>query len=507
MYRKDNPHQLQFEDFYIPFGGKLRSDNRWVILSKLIPWQEIEQEYAGNFEGRDSGNEAKKARIAFGALVINERLGLTDRETVLQIQENPYLQYFLGFPEYEDKPPFDHSSMVHFRKRFDKATLAKINEMIVLQAMAPQDTPEPPKEKSDDDPPADNQGKLIMDATCTPADITYPTDLKLLNEAREKTEEMIDVMHTPSVGKRKKPRSYRQRARQDYLAVAKQKKPGPKKIRKAIRKQLGYLSRNLKTIEAMIQDGRLALLDKRLYRLLLVSQELYRQQEQMYRERCHSIADRIVSIYQPHVRPIVRGKAKSPVEFGAKLSVSLVGGYSFVDTLSWDAFNESGDLVGQVEAYRERFGFYPESVHADQIYRTRENRRYCTSLGIRLSGPPLGRPRQVTEANKKDLAQARRQQKQDELDRIAVEGKFGQGKRRFSLDRIMAKLAETSEAVIMVSFIVMNLEKILSSVIFFVFSLAVWSRPVGSTLRCASNRWRQWPLAAMPKIFGDWALD
>ena len=355
MYCKDNPHQLQFEDFYLPFGGKLRSDNRWVILSKLIPWQEIEQEYARNFEGRDTGNQAKKARLAFGALVINERLGLTDRETVLQIQENPYLQYFLGFPEYEDKPPFNHSLMVHFRKRFDKATLARINEMIVLQAMAPQEEPETPKEESDDDPPATHQGKLIMDATCTPADITYPTDLKLLNEAREKTEEMIDVMHTPSVGKCKKPRTYRQRARQDYLAVAKQKKPGPKKIRKAIRKQLGYLSRNLKTIDVMIQNGRLALLDKRLYLLLLVSQEVYRQQEQMYKQRCHSIADRIVSLYQPHVRPIVRGKAKSPVEFGAKLSISLVGGYSFVDTLSWDAFNESGDLVGQVEAYRERF--------------------------------------------------------------------------------------------------------------------------------------------------------
>jgi hypothetical protein len=313
-----------------------------------------------------------------------------------------------------------------------------------------------------------------MDATCTPADISYPTDLKLLNEAREKTEEIIDVMHGPFKGERKKPRTYRQRARQDYLAVAKQKKPSPKKIRKAIRKQLGYLSRNLRTIESMVQEGQLPLLNKRLYRLLLVTQELYRQQLQMYTERSHSIADRIVSIYQPHVRPIVRGKAKQPVEFGAKISVSLVDGYSFVDTLSWDAFNESGDLVGQVEAYRDRFGFYPASVHADHIYRTRENRRYCKSLGIRLSGPALGRPRQATEANKAALAAARRQQCQDELDRIAVEGKFGQGKRRFSLARIMAKLAQTSEAVIMVSFIVMNLEKMLSSMALFVSGLLLF---------------------------------
>jgi hypothetical protein len=476
MYRKDNPYQLVFEDFYLPFGGKLRSDNRWVVLSKQIPWQKIELEYESTFHGSDTGNVAKSARVALGALIIKERLGLTDRETVLQIQENPYLQYFLGFPEYENKKPFDHTLMVHFRKRFNKETLAKINEMIVLDVKASQGTQKAVQEsRSDEDPPAKNQGKLIIDATCTPADITYPTDLKLLNEAREKTEQIIDVMHAPFIGQRKKPRTYRQRARQDYLALAKQKKPGPNKIRKAIRKQLGYLGRNLKTIEAMALEGLLKLLDKRLYRLLLVSQELYRQQLQMYRDRRHIIADRIVSLYQPHVRPIVRGKAKSSVEFGAKISVSLVDGFSFVDTLSWDAFNESGDLVSQVEAYRRRFGFYPASVHVDKIYRTRDNRRFCKKNGIRLSGPPLGRPKQVTDANKAEMTQLRRQRRQDELDRIPIEGKFGQGKRRFTLNRIMAKLAETSEAVIMVSFIVMNLEKILSSIVslllFFMSSL------------------------------------
>ncbi len=476
MYRKDNPHQMKFEDFYLPFGGKLRSDNRWVILSQQIPWQQIEQEYACHFEGSDTGTVAKPARLALGALIIKERLGLTDRETVMQIQENPYLQYFLGFPEYTDEPPFDHSLMVHFRKRFDKESLAKINEAIVLKATSSQEKQKAQETSSNDDQSPPPQGKLLMDATCTPADITYPTDLKLLNEAREKTEEIIDAMHAPFIGKRKKPRTYRQRARQDFLAVAKQKKPLFRKIRQAIRKQLGYVGRNLKTIDQMASEGLLKLLGRRLYRLLLVSQEVYRQQFWMYHHKCHSISDRIVSLYQPHVRPIVRGKAKSPVEFGAKISVSLVDGMSFVDTLSWDAFNESGDLIMQIKAYRQRFGCYPKSVHADKIYRTRNNRRFCQEHGIRLSGPPLGRPKQVTETNKKALAQMRRQQRQDERDRNAIEGKFGQGKRRFSLSRIMAKLAETSEAVIMVSFIVMNLERILSEVLLFAWKmcLSLW---------------------------------
>jgi len=493
MYRTNNPYQLEFEDFYLPFSGKLRSDNRWVILSKQIPWQEIEQQYSALFADSGTGNPAKSARVALGALIIKERLGVTDRETVEQIRENPYLQYFLGLPEYKDEEPFHHSLMTHFRKRFDKDTLAGINESIVFNVRDKGKKDDPQADSSNDTPTA-NRGKLIVDATCTPADITYPTDLKLLNEAREKTEEIIDKMHEPLVGLKKKPRTYRQKARKDYLAVAKQKKPGSKKIRKAIRKQLGYLRRNLHNIDIMASEGLLKHLSKRLYRLVLVIKELYRQQLWMYENRSHRIADRIVSIYQPHVRPIVRGKAKSPVEFGAKLSVSLVDGFSFVDKLSWDAFNESGDLISQIESYHQRFGFYPESVHADNIYRTRENRCYCKDKGIRLSGPPLGRPRQVTESNKRQLKQAKQMQRQDELDRLAIEGKFGQGKRRFSLDRIMAKLAETSEAVIMVSFIVMNLEKILSSILLFVLNVCL---PVWTSLRwvawrtCNRIRWEQ----------------
>ncbi|MCP4343582.1 MAG: IS5 family transposase, partial [Desulfobulbaceae bacterium] len=320
--------------------------------------------------------------------------------------------------------------------------------------------------------PKSNQGKLLVDATCTPADITFPTDVKLLNEAREKTEEIIDCMHAPSIGKRSKPRTYRKKARKDYLAFIKQKSPGRKKIRKAIRKQLGYVGRNLRTIERMASEGFLRYLGKRLYRLLLVSQALYRQQLWMYQNKCHRIENRIVSLYQPHVRPIVRGKAHAPVEFGAKISISLVNGFSSVDVLSWDAYNESGDLEGQIESYRQRYGFYPESVHADKIYRTRDNRRYCKERDIRLSGPALGRPKRVTELNKEELKAIKRQQRQDEIDRIAVEGKFGQGKRRFTLSRIMAKLAVTSEAVIMVSFIVMNLEKLLSGILLCL--LGVW---------------------------------
>ena len=216
------------------------------------------------------------------------------------------------------------------------------------------------------------------------------------------------------------------------------------------------MRRNLGHIDQLIEAGAtLAALNPREYKTLLVIHEVYRQQHPMYHHKQRRIDDRIVSISQPHVRPIVRGKAGTPVEFGAKFAISCVAGYVFLDHLSWDNFNESEDLIPQIERFRTRTGHYPTSVHADQIYRTRDNLRWCKQHGIRLSGPPLGRP------SLDDAPQAllRQQTRDDESIRVAVEGKFGQAKRRFGLGRVMAKLAQTAETMIAITCLVMNLEK------------------------------------------------
>lgn len=185
----------------------------------------------------------------------------------------------------------------------------------------------------------------------------------------------------------------------------------------------------------------------------------------MYDQHQHRVDDRIVSLSQPHVRPIVRGKAGTPVEFGAKFSASCVEGNVFLERLSWDSFNESVDLPHQVERFKQRFGHYPESVHADQIYRSRANRAYCRERGIRLSGKPLGRPKA------EDAAANRKQFLADARVRNQIEGKFRQGKRRFSLGRGMAKLALTAESTIALTFLVMNLERLLQQLLFASFTL------------------------------------
>lgn len=477
MYRQSAPGQLSFENFYLPFGGKLSADNRWVKLAEMIPWNEFESSYAEQFSD-DVGAPAKSFRLALGALIIKERLGTSDRETIEQIRENPYLQYFLGMSAYSDEPPFEASMLVHFRKRIGIDLVLAVNESVVQSAAmtdgsksstasgvreettSTKDNSDPP-----DEPPCGNQGQLIIDATCAPADIRYPTDLDLLNEAREHSEWLIDELYEQVGGCVKhKPRTYRRKARKAYLTIAKRRKKPAKLIRKGIRAQLNYLRRNLSHIDALLVAGAsLAALNRLEYRNVLVIHEVYRQQQQMYQHKCRRIEDRIVSISQPHVRPIVRGKAGRPVEFGAKLSLSCVEGYSFLERLSWDNFNESQDLLEQIERYRTRSGHYPNSVHADQIYRTRANLRWCKQHGIRLSGPPLGRPAH-DEAQQVLLKQ---QAREDERIRVEVEGKFGQAKRRFGLGRVMTKLAETSETMIAITFLVMNLERRLRRLFFF----------------------------------------
>jgi len=461
MYRHDQ-NQLEFENFGLPFSGKLRSDNRWVRLAKIIPWGEFNLSYSKTLKRSGFGPPAKSVRVALGALIIKERLSTSDEETVEQIRENPYLQYFLGFKEYKDEEPFHPTMFVHFRKRISKEMLGKINESVHKKTTSKNSS----DDNDDHDSPPGNKGKLLVDATCAPADITFPTDLKLLNKAREKSEGIIDTLHKPHKGRKKKSRTYRRRARKDFLLVAKSKRLPTSKRRKAIRRQLGYLKRNLKTISKLTKASSLSLLSKCQYKNLLVINELHRQQNWMHEQHENRINDRIVSISQPHIRPIKRGKAHASTEFGAKLSASLVEGYCFLDRLSWDNYNESGDLEQQIKTYKKRFGFYPASVHADRIYRNRNNIKFCKKHTIRLSGPRLGRPPKRL-AKQQEL---QKQFRQDEIDRIPIEGKFGQAKRRFGLSRIMCKLAKTAETAIAMTFLVMNLEKWLKVFLFVFFN-------------------------------------
>ncbi len=126
--------QLESPDFYLPFSGQLNPDNRWVKLATLVPWELAEEIYHANL-CQDFGAPIVPARVALGALIIKERLRLTDRETVETIRENPYLQFFIGKPEFAQTRPFDASLMVDFRKRFGETGMQQIAQAIALKSL------------------------------------------------------------------------------------------------------------------------------------------------------------------------------------------------------------------------------------------------------------------------------------------------------------------------------------------------------------------------------------
>jgi transposase, IS5 family len=459
--------QLILSGFESPFSSQLLPTNRWVILARSIPWDGLVSTYNRQLGNKFTGAGSINPRVAIGALIIKHLCDISDRETILQIQENMYMQYFIGYSSFSNEAPFDASLFVDIRKRLTLEQINEINEKILgIISKAAADKKQSSEDNKEDEPSGNNnttesetgnindsdnntgpvhEGSLLMDATACPQDIAYPTDLNLLNDAREKSEELIDELHACLTTA--KPRTYREIARKKYLQTAQKKKKTKKEIRKAIREQLQYLKRNISNIHKLLEQYDKIPLRKKQYKYLLVIQTLYDQQKYMYDNRIHSVEDRIVSIHQPHVRPIVRGKTNANVEFGSKIQVSLVNGIAFLDELSWDAFNEGTRLEKSVEKYRARFGFYPKEVLADKIYCTRENRKWLKEKNIRLRAKPLGRP----SSKGASLIPVR------PGERNPIEGKFGQAKTAYGMNRIKARLNQTSESWIASIVLVLNL--------------------------------------------------
>jgi transposase, IS5 family len=346
-------------------------------------------------------------RIAIGSLIIKFMNNISDREVVLAIQENIYMQYFLGLSSFCPDPLYDPTLLTEIRKKLTVDDMRLINEIIVehwnsdsedeLSNISEKEEGQDKKDEDNEDKGEDtkgingNEGSLIIDATACPQDIAYPTDLNLLSESREKLEDLIDFMHSLS-DRQKKPRTYRVKAREQYLKIAQSRNPSRKAIHKGIKSQLQYVTRDLKILDKYIDEIGLRVFTESQYKQMLVIRTLYDQQQEMFKANKHSVEDRIVSINQPHVRPIVRGKRNAKVEFGAKIQIGLSEGLCYLDHLSWDAYNEGQYLERSVEEYKRRKGYYPKEVLADKIYCTRANRTWLKGKEILLKAKPLGRP-------------------------------------------------------------------------------------------------------------------
>ena len=476
MIAYNSEKQLSIKEFKTPFKTDLLPDNRWVKLASIVPWETFAGLYISLMNTKQ-GRPGISPRIVLGALIIKHQENLSDEKTIQAIQENIYMQFFVGLEGFQTDKIFDSSLFVAIRKRIGKTEFDLLNAELIKSLSHKKDARNSSKKGGDKKHPP-NKGKLQADATVADQYITFPTDAKLLNSSRKKLDEMIDKLYDYHDKQMVKPRTYKRVLNTDFLNYSKKKNKSKSAHRKMKRKLLEGVNRNLNFVKAMLPDmlvlkmGKEYPLSKKDLALLEVIALVYLQQKQMYDDNTNTCKERIVSIYQAHVRPILRGKQNARVEFGAKLGVSLDNGFAYLNHLSWNAYHEGKDLIGQVEQYFKIHGFYPDLVQVDKAYSTRENRNWLKERDIRITAPPLGRkPKQKINQYQKG------KRKKEAAERNHIEAKFGQGKNGYNLNKIRAKLKTTSESWISCIFFVMNLinyqKKISFDAIFYKLSVVL----------------------------------
>lgn len=452
----------------------LSKSNRWVKLGDNIPWEKVEKEYNKRLKNSHNGAGNKPARMVVGALIVKHVENLSDEKTIQAIQENPYMQYLLGLPAFTEKPIFVPELLVLVRKRLDHDFFNMLTLML-----AETDGSCPKAERKDEDE-NDHGGTMKIDATCCNAEVRYPTDSNLLEDGSKLIDRLLDKFcnrHHIS-----KPQTHRVEARKAFITLTKKKCKGRKLIDRTKLIQIRCLQADIQIFMKFLGNQMSNLLkcfNRHDCKCLQAAFGMFEQQKMMFENGVRSCIDRIISIYQPHLRPIVRGKAKAKVEFGAKVGASIVNGYTYVDHLSWDAYNESTDLISQIALYKQRFDMLPDEIQADKLYLSRTNRGLIRNGFINCYNHPLGRP--PKEENDKSAEDKRRAIGE----RNEIEGTFGTSKRIYKADNIRAKLSETADTWIGACFFAKNVIKFLRGLLCLI--LKKWTVSVLSNENSKNN--------------------
>lgn len=434
MYRGKVREETYLFRELMPFGGQLEEGNRWLKIKKLIPWGELEAEYAKMFsEGR--GRPGLDGRLVIGLFLLKHMSGMSDRSLIMELRENVYWQAFCWLEGFVTSKQLDSSSLTKIRKRLgpkftkemEKKTYAVLIEKKIIRRKG-----------------------MLVDGTVMPEKIKYPNDVGLLNDVREWV-----VGWLTEIGRTtgEKIRTYKRKARALYLSFSKKKRKTQEEIERArkqmlqfVRRNLGQLKERMHELEYFVQ----AEVEERLKVALMI----YEQQRWMYREKVKKIEDRIVSFWRPYVRPIKRGKGgRKDVEFGPKVSLSYVDGLTFVNVIDHNNYSEARRdvLEEQIDHYEEMFHDKPPSVTGDNLYGTRENRAMLKEKGIRVAFKPLGRPGSESQKQKQYMRRKSRE-------RNKIEGDIGNVKEHYGGGAIRYHYEEGSEMWIRLAFLAKNLK-------------------------------------------------
>jgi hypothetical protein len=279
----------------------------------------------------------------------------------------------------------------------------------------------------------------MQDATVYESYIKFPTDLKLLWDCVE----WVQLQITKLCGRHRlpMPRSKYKDQKIKYISFSKKRKKSKKEDRRRRAALLYLLAKLLRQLQAVLNLGAqiISSIKPVVFERIKTIRCILQQQQYHYDQPEKPVPNRIVSLYKPYLRPIVRGKENKPVEFGAKVHQVQVGGCNFIEHLSFNAFHEGNRLKMAVWQHRQWFGSVRQ-IAADGIYANNRNRTWCREQQIATSFVPKGR--QGADKNQKKALR----KTLSTLRATVLEGSFGNEKNHYLLRKVKARTKETEIA-------------------------------------------------------------
>jgi hypothetical protein len=411
MYHTHVSCQLSFLDFN-SIGFNLTSDNPLVKLADTIPWEMLFDEIHPLFSKR--GRNSNSLRMMIGLEIAKTFMQTSDEQIVSMLSTDVSVMYFCGFNSPVVELP-DPSSMTKFRNRLNEKTLQRINELaaeIIIKKL-----------------PLRKRSQVASDTTCLPANITYPTDTKLLSKVVDKLNKVVEEVRDTGV---KIVNKGMDKLKSLMGKFNKKRRRTTKEIRYVQRKLITQSRRIIRMIRQYKKQ-----LSKKSKKIIVKAQKILKQQIIMYRTKLKKIENRIVSFHEDKIRPIQRGKVNARTEFGEKVSIMAVGQKVIIPSrISYDNFSDSTIVSKDIEVYKRTTNNNPKEYSGDRGTHSKINHELLKGInckdGIQYKG----------KVPKKNM-QSKKLSKRLYNNRSCIEGKIGTLKTRYGMSRIKYKADNT----------------------------------------------------------------
>lgn len=440
MYTRENTeHQYSFKNDWFMVPG-LDMDHEIIKIAKAIDWAAL-SESLSKFYCPDNGRPTKPSRAKIGLLILKHLYRHSDASVVDMLKRDIYAQYLCDVSLQEAAVFIDPSSLTCFRKQIGAEGIRLIEQEALNSLQRARKI---------------RGRRLVVDTTVMPVNISYPTDINLLDKVRRRA---VDYLHQAKNFGAKAYRTYQRTARRIVITYQKIRHHTIKARRKVQKKLLQFSSRNIEQLNDAVQTTKKSFIasmrkskeqfTRKAETFLKTAQKILSQQKQIYYNK--KVSDRIVSVHKTHIRPMVRGKYPIAVEFGPKVLVNLRGDYLFLEDVQFNNVSDSQLLQKSLDGYKERFNHSPTQLAADRGFWSKDNRQLAEDYGIKKIA--------IENKGKSSYLENFSFRERLRRARCKIEAKISLAKRKYGLDRCLYSIEHGEEMWARLGLTAMNLKK------------------------------------------------